>query len=514
MRFANLWRKLTGGKVSPDEEVAAPTVVGVRQGWPADAVTSTLSPKKLASIMQRALQGDADDLLALAEEMEECDAHYRAVLGARKRAVQRLQATVEPASDSKHDMDIAAALRRDVVERPGFRRLVGDLLDAIGKGYSVAEIMWDSSAVPWVPNLEWRDPRWFSYDYATGRTLMLRDLTDTQVPLTPAKFVVHEPRLKSGLQIRAGIAVPVTFMYLVKHMDVKGWAAFVEVFGYPLRLGKYSRRATAQDKRILARAVRNIGRDVGAVIPDSLMVEIVDGVKPGGTTNHFERLARWADDQMSKCVLGQTASVEGTPGKLGDESIQEEVRLDIVESDAAELEETLDRDLGRNYVDLNFGAQAAYPRIRIPVPRPEDVTALVENIAKLVPLGFRVRQADLYSRMRLTEPEEEDLMLEPASGAAAAPMANRLLGLLANASQQQAADELAELAAGENWEPLLRPLYEAVERLANDAGSYEEMQRRLPELLARIDPEGMTRRLTLAQTLARGIGDRDFASRE
>ena len=240
----------------------------------------------------------------------------------------------------------------------------------------------------------------------------------------------------------------------------------------------------------------------------------MDGVKPGGTTNHFERLARWADDQMSKCVLGQTASVEGTPGKLGDESIQEEVRLDIVESDAAELEETLDRDLGRNYVDLNFGAQEAYPRIRIPVPRPEDVTALVENIAKLVPLGFRVRQADLYSRMRLTEPEEEDLMLEPASGAAAAPMANRLLGLLANASQQQAADELAELAARENWESLLRPLYEAVERLANDAGSYEEMQRRLPELLAGLDTTDVNRRLAIAAMRARGLGDRDFRSEE
>ena len=513
MRLMDLWRKLAG-KVRPEDEIAGPTAVGIRHGWDASVIAPSLNPKRLASLMQRAMQGDADDLLTLAEEMEERDGHYRAVLGARKRAVQRLKAVVEPASDSKQDMNIAAALRRDLVEKPGFRRLVGDLLDAIGKGYAVAEIMWDTSGIPWKPRPDWRDPRWFAYDRELGRTLMLRDDVADLVELPPGKFIVHEPRLKSGLQIRAGIAVPVTFLYLIKSMDVRGWAAFVEVYGYPLRLGKYPRRATAEDRRILARAVRNVGRDVGAVIPDSLLIEIVDGVKPGGTTNHFERLARWADDQMSKCVLGQTASVEGTPGKLGDESVQEEVRLDVVESDAAELEECLNRDYGRHYVDLNFGPQEVYPSIRIPVPRPEDVDALVGNVAKLVPLGFRVRAADLYPRLRLTEPEEDDVMLEPAAAAAPAPNALELLAMARQTAAAGAEQDLERLLGDEAWEPLVRPIHDAVAALAAESGSYEEMVERLPELLARLDADAITRRLAIAAMKARGLGDLDSRSRQ
>ena len=68
------------------EEVAAPTVTGVRQilsGHPAQ----NLSPRRLAALLLAAEQGDAVAYLELAEEMEEKDLHYRSVLSTRKLQV-------------------------------------------------------------------------------------------------------------------------------------------------------------------------------------------------------------------------------------------------------------------------------------------------------------------------------------------------------------------------------------------------------------------------------------------
>ncbi|MED8409153.1 DUF935 family protein, partial [Escherichia coli] len=70
-----------------------------------------------------------------------------------------------------------------------------------------------------------------------------RLLTDDEpvdgVPLTPGKFIVHQPRLKSGLPLRNGLARLVAVMYMLKSFTVRDWWAFAEKFGIPVTVGKY-----------------------------------------------------------------------------------------------------------------------------------------------------------------------------------------------------------------------------------------------------------------------------------
>ena len=54
-----------------------------------------------------------------------------------------------------------------------------DILDAIGKGFSATEIVWDSSNREWFPRrLRWRDPRWFMFDWVSGEELLVRSLNN------------------------------------------------------------------------------------------------------------------------------------------------------------------------------------------------------------------------------------------------------------------------------------------------------------------------------------------------
>lgn len=397
------------------EEIATTSLVGVRTVWH-DSVAFRLTPERLASILRAVDQNDILEYLTLAEEMEERDLHYHSVLSTRKLAVGGLNVVVESATDDPKDVEIADFVR-EVAESEEAGDLVDDLLDALGKGYSVSEIMWNREGPRWMPSHYcWRDPRYFQFDMVTGRELRLRDEKDpvNGLSLAPYKFIQHRPRLKTGLPIRGGLARLAVVAYMCKSYSLKDWMAFCEVFGMPLRLGKYQLGATPEQKAELLRAVANLGTDAAAIIPDGMVIELIEASKGQGGEKLFEGLAEWLDRQVSKGVLGQTASTEGTPGKLGADDAQENVRSDLRTSDAKQLQNTLRRDLVRPLVDLNFGPQPRnrYPKLRLAAEDPEDLKLLSESLPPFITMGLRVEESVIRDKFGLPEPEEGAVLLK------------------------------------------------------------------------------------------------------
>ena len=267
-------------KAALTQEVAGPVMMGVRSivsGHPA----SGLTPHRLGAILRGAEDGDPIAYLELAEQMEELDLHYRSVLGTRKFAVTQTPITVEPASDSADDQ-ANADLITDWLKRDELQLELFDIQDAVGKGFSITEIIWETSAKQWMPKvLKRRDPRWFIHDRINGEDLLLRDV-DGFLPLDPYKFIYHISKSKSGLPIRGGLARPVAWGWMFKNYSVKDWVAFAEVFGMPLRLGKYEVGETEENILRLASAVANMGSDAAAVIAKSMDIEFVDSGKELG----------------------------------------------------------------------------------------------------------------------------------------------------------------------------------------------------------------------------------------
>ncbi len=228
-------------------EQAAPTLGGVRRPE-GNHQAPGLTPPKLARILREAIDGDPERYLELAEDMEERNEHYAGVLGVRKRQVSGLEITVEAASDAADDVR-AADLVREVIGRDDFEDELFDILDAIGKGFSATEIIWDTSEGQWLPSaLKWRDPRWFTFDPADRDTLRLRGAAGDE-DLWPAKWIVHRAKVKSGLTIRGGIARSAAWAYLFKTFTASEWAIFCEAYGQPLRLGKFGPGASEEDKK-------------------------------------------------------------------------------------------------------------------------------------------------------------------------------------------------------------------------------------------------------------------------
>lgn len=490
------------------EELAG-SVDYVRPIW-SDPVADKIRPAYLARILQAAREGNAHEFLTLADDMEEREMHYSSVLRTRKLAVSGL--TPRLVNDPNIDSKITEAVEQ-IIGSPRFSDLVADLLDAIAKGYSVAEIMWDRSGKHWQPaEYLWRDPRWFRFDMQDREQLKLltEARPDIGEPLPPYKFIVHYPHLKTGLKISSGLARLAAVGYMCKIYTLKDWMQFLEVFGMPLRIGRYQRGANKEDINTLRRAVINLGTDAAAVIPESMKVEFVKEAVGGQSGDSvFYTFAKWIDSQISKAVLGQTMTADDGSSKAQAE-VHNEVREDIRDDDARKLLNTINSQLIEPFIVLNFGPQEHYPRVEFPIEESTDVAAFCDGLAKLIPLGLKVSQPWVRKRLGAPEPEaDEELLAPPPADKATVKAANRegLKDLTSEVIFRE--DELEEIAADEleDWEPMMSEIQGPIEKALKSASSFEDFLEQLKALGDSITPTQFTARLARAAFKARGLGD-------
>lgn len=397
------------------EELAEPNYASVRTPWWPS--TGALTAEKLAGILAAVDSNDALEYLTLAEEMEEKDMHYASVLHTRKLAVVKLGVCVEAPTEDAADIEIADFVSQCLKSRK-VKSMLMDLMDALGKGYSVTEIMWNRNGKQWVPaEYKHRDPRFFMFDRYTGEELRLRDLEGTidGLPLAPYKFIQHRPHIKTGLPIRGGLARLAVVGFMGKSYGIKDWLAFAEVFGMPIRVGKYDPAATAEQKLALLRAVAQIGSDAAATIPSTMEIEFIEAAKAGGGDKLFQVLCDWFDSQVSKAVLGQTMTADNG-SSLSQAQVHNDVREDIRDSDAEQLAATIQEQLVRPLVDLNFGPREEhlYPCVKIEHSEPEDLKTFSEAVAPLIDRGLPVEVSTVLDKFGLPEPEEGAQLLTPA----------------------------------------------------------------------------------------------------
>jgi phage gp29-like protein len=387
------------------EEKAGPTLTGLRSllsGFPAEGLT----PHRLAAIHRAAAQGDPLAWLELAEDIEERDAHYLAVLGTRRRQVAQLPTNVEAASDDaehvKHADFIRDWLKEGILDQALF-----DLLDAIGKGFSIMEIDWESTPESVHPvAFHFRPQRWFTFDPLDGETVQLLEGV-TREPLSPHKFIIHRHRAKSGLTIRSGIARVASWSWMMKAFTNKDWAIFTQNYGSPIRIGRYDAMASDTDKAVLWRAVANIAGDCAAIIPKGMEIEFVGLKEPAKGGELYETRVDWLDRQISKLVLGQTTTTDAVSGGHAVAQEHRLVQEDIERADAKMISATLTRQLVPLMISLNFGPQAKYPKIMIGRPDEVPLTDVVEALYKLGSLGLTVEVGELRDRLGFSEPETD-----------------------------------------------------------------------------------------------------------
>jgi phage gp29-like protein len=173
---------------------------------------------------------------------------------------------------------------------------------------------------------------------------------------------------------------------LFKRNGIKFWLSFVEKFAGPTGVGKYDEGATLEERAKLLRAVRAIQTDSGIIMPKSMEVSLLEAAR-GGTVD-YKALHDTMDDTIAKVVIGQTASSGGTPGKLGEEKLQSDVRDDIVKADADLVCASLNDGPIKWLTRWNF-PDAEPPKVHRVLEEPEDLDSSADRDTKIAQLGFK-----------------------------------------------------------------------------------------------------------------------------
>lgn len=463
-------------------------VASLRDRWseyPADRLT----PWKLGRIFKEADQGQVSRQAELFELMEERDAHLASQLQIRKLAVQGLNWEVAPAGDDARANRAADICRDALAGLVDFDEHILDILDAIGKGYSLMQIRWDaSSGQAWPTGLEWIHPKKLTWhDSLTPRVLTEADPVRGVDP-APWSCVYHRYKARSGYDTRAGVLRVCAWMYLFKSYNIKDWVSFCETYGQPLRLGKYAPGASEDEKDALMEAVRSLGADAAGIISRSTEIEFVQAAAKA-SSDVYHQFVRWCEGQQSKAILGQIltseASGESGAGSYALGGVHADVRQDLVEADCMALAKTVTQQLLRPLVGFNMGWDTPLPRFSFDYEPPEDKASLAKMYRELVDMGQPVSQEHVSSRFRVPLPAKGETPLRPAGQPS--PEALKQISLKSDAPVVEAspAGQALDILEARAMEATAAPLaswLDRVEQLAAECGDLEELRERILEL--------------------------------
>ncbi|MGA7438589.1 MAG: DUF935 domain-containing protein, partial [Luteibacter sp.] len=385
------------------------------QGHPSRGLT----PSRLAAILESAEQGDLVGQAELFEDMEEKDGHIASEMLKRRSVIKQLDwDIVPPSSPYAAEKANAKTLKELLAEIPDFEEMVFDVTDAIGKGYACLEIEWGQTDGLWLPkSVTHRPQSWFTIKRDYREELRLRDGTVEGEALQPFGWITHTHRAKSGYLARSALFRVLAWPYLFKNYSVADLAEFLEIYGIPIRIGKYPAGSSKADKMTLLRALAEVGHNAAGIIPAGMELDFKDAAT--GDPDAFTAMIDWCERTQSKVILGGTltsqADGKSSTNALG--KVHDEVRKDLRDSDAKQVAATLSRDLLYPIALLN-GLATDYrraPKLRFAIEEPDDMATMAEALPVLVNLGMRIDRQWAQEKIGIPEPEADvtDLLVAP-----------------------------------------------------------------------------------------------------
>ena len=375
-----------------------------------------LTPQKLYQIMEAAELGYLLPQSDLFTDMEEKDGHIFAEMSKRKRVLLTLDWDVLPPRDaSASERKLAAWVRDTLQDMTFFEDMLLDALDAVGHGFSALEITWSRIEAMWLPTALTRRPqRWFMTPWDDRDNIRLRGMEVMGTPLWPFGWVLHKHRAKSGYIARSGLHRILAWPYLFKNYGVRDLMELLEIYGLPLRVGKYPAGATADEKAALLRAVTGIGHNAAGIIPQEMLIEFQEAASTSGHSPHLS-LIDYMERTQSKVILGGTltSQADGKSSTHALGNVHNEVRHDLMVSDARQLEATLTRDLIYPIVALNKGVTdiRRLPRLTFETREPEDLKMYADSLPKLVAMGLPIPVGWAREKLSIPTPDGDEPIL-------------------------------------------------------------------------------------------------------
>lgn len=325
--------------------------------------------KSIASVLG-SVDSNPDEVLkkqgiSAYDDMEAKDAHVYSVYNTRKLAISLIPWEILPADDSPNSIDMADFVFQAIDDIHGpFCEKIKQLLDAIGKGFSILEIVWklkDSGRWAGKYTIEdlifhkqkywfFKDRRWHKSEDSTAIFDIGSNLTGTPVPWS--KIIHYAFDEADSLYGRAAFK-PIYWYSWFKKEGWKSWIIFLNKFGSPTVLGRFPDGAPKAQQDLLLSVIETIQEETGIIIPESMAISLLEASRSGPVS--FRELSDACNAEISKAILGATQTVEeGRRGSYALSRAHSEVRHERVEADAIVIADIIQQQLVKRLIDFNF----------------------------------------------------------------------------------------------------------------------------------------------------------------
>ena len=344
---------------------------------------------------------------------EMIDAHLDAVKNKRFASITSRAWTID---GSKGDQKKAKFVE-EYLWNIDLRNVISQMLEAIGFGYAVHEIVWntvqtDLGTLILPTAIKDRKQEWFKFDSDSKLLLQTNDGSRREMP--ERKFLVTRNRPTTANPYGNAVYSRCFWPLAFKKGGLKFWMLFVEKYGMPKAIGKVPPTATEKEQQNFLKMLAGLVRDAVAVIPQTGSVELLEA--GAANANPHKAIVDWADQAMSKAWLGETLTTEQTSsgGTQAMATVHNDVRADLALDDAAMIESSINQ-LIRWIYEINWPNEKEIPWMNIILPEDLQEARLNRDI-KLTQLGVKFNAQYITDVYGIDEKYFEMTEVQPQGG--------------------------------------------------------------------------------------------------
>lgn len=412
------------------------------------------------------------------------DDRVKSAFGQRIAAVVAREWVVNPGGERRRDR-MAADHLRETLRHVQWDRVTDMMLYGVFYGYSVAEVMWlrDGRHVA-MDRIRVRNRRRFVFDAHFNPLLLTSDNPNGEA-LPERKFWCFSAGADNDDEpYGRGLAHYLFWPVWFKKNQTRYWLVFLEKFGAPTPVSKYSRDDDKQKALELASAVHV---DSALAVPEGIVLEFLEAMRSGSVD--YGDFRRAMDDAITTIILSQTMTT-GDGSSLSQAQVHMEVRREVVESDAWLIDESFRRGPAAWWTAMNYPG-AATPEVQRVMEDPAELKDLADRDKTIVDMGHALTAEYVEDTYHV----EVDRTARPAPETPPAPAEppDPTTDLAEGDDPLMALDQVLDAIDADEWQAMAAPLIEPV--LAKAASDPDGLLDDLAALYPELDAEALTEQL-------------------
>ena len=465
------------------------------------------------------------------------DDRIAGVLSQRFDGLLGLPMEMRPPEDLEEDaraLEIAEAAKVDFPKMANESTLRSLLRWGRGVGIGLGEKLWDISGERWIPKLKVWHPRHVYWQWtdrlfhvvAEGGVLPLNVGPYGPETQVDPQWLLYAPFGYGRDAWINSLVRPLAIPWLIRQWAYRDWARYSEVHGLPIRKGVVPATAKEEDKERFLQELTSLASESVVRLPDGgdgnrFDLQLVEAV--GNTWEGFEKLLSKCEASIAIAIVGQNLTTEVKGGSLAASKVHDQVRGDILASDALTLGATLRDGLLRDWCERNYGDPDLAPWPSWNTDPPEDMgqqattlKTFAEGLTAARATQVPIDVAELCERFNVPLVEGAEIPeyepppppapfgdspgREPKPGEGELSLLSRK-GERAAVRAQVYTDEVADHGRAEAAK-VLGVDVRALRAIVNESESYDDMRSRLVAAYKHMDPSKMARLLERCLSMA------------